>query len=237
MQQTWRIAVAFVTLPLGLVACTHAMHVKNLDEYRKSVAVAGPVRVALEDGSTSPDEHTYFTFVHEALATHAGVEVALAAELPADFRPDVTVRVRPHPAYHGSGWNYVIAFPGFVLFTHAWNGFVYSADLTTDVELRDGSAAPATSSLPAHYRVRYCDADRGIATSSGWYTPGWGGLNAVIGVFMVPWDPDGTPAFQREVRSAYGDYVANSILELANGHAAARIGALEGDVVLPARRG
>jgi hypothetical protein len=200
----------------------------------KSVpAPARPLTIVLEDRSASPDEHEYFTFVHEALATHPGVKaVVVGPAIPADVVPDATVAIRPRSAYHGSWWNYPITFPGFVFFTHAWNGFVYSADLDTEVEVRADGRPATTRAIDTRYRMRHCNFKRGALTSSGWYTPGWGGLNAVIGFFMVRYDTASTPAFQKEVRSAYGSYVANSIVEILNGAAAGHEKPDGGDTLL-----
>jgi hypothetical protein len=112
--------VLLACLSLNVAACTHTMRVRNLNAYVKDVPPAHPLTVVLEDRSANADEHEYFTFVREALATHAGVQtVVLASEAPPELVPDVIVGVHPRPSYHGSWWNYPITFPGFVLFTHA----------------------------------------------------------------------------------------------------------------------
>src|SRR5262249_24073062 len=163
-------------------------------------------------------EHEYFELVHQALVTHPAVKtVVVASEPPPDFVPDVTVGVWPRPEYHGSWWNYPITFPGFVLFTHAWNGYVYSADLVTEVNVSANGHPVTTNDIATHYDMRHCSFARGAITSSGWYTPGWGGLNAIIGFFMVPYSNAATPAFRDAVGTAYGNYVANSIVEIATG--------------------
>ena len=110
-------------------------------------------------------------------------------------------------------------FPGFIVFAHAWNGFLYEATLTTQVSVARPASAdnPAqTRAIETKYDMRFCDFDRGAATSSGWYTPGWGGLNLLIGGFMVPYDSDATPAFQEQVQQVYGRYIASNIVEMAH---------------------
>ena len=211
--------IAALIATAALAGCTHTMSVRNLDDYVKTTpAPARPLTIVLEDRSQSPDEHADFTFVHEALATHPAVRtVFVGTEVPADVVPDATIAIRPHPAYHGSWCNYPITFPGFLLFTHAWNGYVYSADLATEVEVREDGRPATTRAIDTRYRMRHCTLKRGALASSGWYTPGWGGLNAVIGFFMIRYDAGSTGPFQKEVRAAYGSYVANSIVELLNG--------------------
>jgi hypothetical protein len=194
------------------------MQVKNLNAYTKSVSAPHKLIVALQDGASGPDEEQYFTFVHEALATRPDVAqvILVHQDEAAAVTPDVVVKVQPSAKYDGSGWNYFITFPGFLLFTHAWNGYVYSADIDTEVAVAKPGAAMTTSSIHTFYNMRHCDFTRGAVASSGWYTPFWGGLNLIFGFFMVPYDTDATPEFQQAVRTAYGQYIANSIIEMAN---------------------
>lgn len=210
-------------LAVAVNACTHTMNVRNLNQYVKHANSPRKLIVSLEDGSRG-SEQKYFSFVHEALATHPDVSrVMMAGEAQPDAVPDVVVKVTPQAKYNGSGWNYLITFPGFALFAHAWNGYVYSADLVTEVEVSTpGSPEVARSNITTTYNMRHCDFERGAWTSSGWYTPGWGGLNLIIGFFMVNYDEDSTPAFQKEIRSAYGQFIANSIIETASARLEAR---------------
>ena len=70
-----------------------------------------------------------------------------------------------------------------------------------------------TRELHTEYDMRHCDMERGSAASSGWWMPGWGASNLLVGAFMVPYDQDATPEFMRVAGPAYGSYVANSIVE------------------------
>ncbi len=211
----WVVALA---LTAGSSACTHTMQVKNLNEYSKSASLSRHMSFDLVDNSISPDEHEYFEFIHEALATRPDVtKVVVASPSATDTPADVRVKIEVRPKYNGSGWNFPITFPGFVVFAHAWNGFVYSADLATDVDLSLAGAAESThQEFDTHYDMRHCDFWRGALASSGWYTPGFGGLNLLWGIILTEYDNDATPPFRKEVRSAYGQFIANSIVEMAN---------------------
>jgi hypothetical protein len=207
-------AVLLTTAALG--GCTHSMQVKNLHAYSKSASAPKSLKLALDTTSGKADESELAAFVQESLQKHSAVERVVVGPGPQDFHPDLVVSVAPHTSYEGSGWNYIVSFPGFLLFTHAWNGFVYKANVVTDVSVRTpGGAPPLTRTLQAQYDLRHCDFGRGAWTSSGWYMPGWGATNLVVGAFMIPYDDDATPDFLKEVRDAYGQYVANSIVELA----------------------
>lgn len=219
-EATCRMARTVLTflMVVGVAGCTHTMQVRNLDAYRKTATSPHKLTIALEDRATTADGHQLFGFVREALGSNPAVEKVAVKEWDQAPEPgtQVLVKVTPQATYDGSGWNYLITFPGFVLFTHAWNGFVYSADVTTGLEVsRPGAPEGARSEIHTKYDLRHCDFARGAITSSGWYTPGWGCLNLIIGFFMVPYDQDATPDFLKEVRSNYGEFIAATVIEQA----------------------
>lgn len=211
-------ALAMAALGVG---CSHAMRVQNLDAYAKSVSAPKPLTIQVVDGGSTPEERELVGFVLESLATHPSVgKAAMAPHIPDGFEPDAVVMVAPKTDYSGSWVNLPITFPGFLVFAHAWNGFVYEADVKTSLALSGpGIAGEVRDDIDTKFDLRYCDSDRGMATSSGWYTPFWGGLNLLIGVYNISYDDDASPEFRNEVRSTYGRYVANSIVELAGSHA------------------
>lgn len=204
---------------LALTACTHHMTIVNQKQYEDTAGVWAErsLTFAVETDATGEDAKALVEAVKEGLGTHSSVaRVAFAKEAPRDFTPDYIVRVRPETSYEGSGWNYPITFPGFLIFTHAWNGFVYGADVTTQIEIRTPGVeqAVATQTLQTNWNLRHCDFERGAWTSSGWYTPFYGGLNLIIGFFMIPYDEDATPDFLAEVNRPYGRFVAAKVIEL-----------------------
>lgn len=204
-------------LLLPLVACTHSMQIKNLAEYRKSANAPQRLKIVLKDRTSDYQTLELFNSVHQALATHPAVRQVLLTwdEQAEGEAPDAVVSVGSRGQCEGSGWNYLITFPGFLLFTHAWNGYVYKANLTTEVEVSfPGEETSLRQDIPTRYNLRHCDFPRGAAASSGWYLPGWGGTNLIVGFFMVRYDDHATPEFVKEVGSAYGTYIANSIVEL-----------------------
>jgi len=214
--------VVLLSVLTAVVGCTHTMQVKNLGAYATTASAPTRLNILLRDRSAGGAEHEYFSFVHQALATHPSVgQVVLEPEVSPEFVPDFVVDVDPHASYKGSGLNYLITFPGFLLFTHAWNGFIYGADLVTSVTVtpRDGTPGQPRN-LEMHYDLRHCDFERGAWTSSGWYLPGFGATNLIVGAFMVRYDPDATADFKEKVKTAYGTYIANKIVEMTLGASA-----------------
>ena len=112
-----RTALKLLVLVAGMsaVACTHTMEVKNLHDY--SLAARSPRSLNLElkaepgvGGSLGLGQAA-----KDGLAAHSSVaRVTLNGESPPDFHPDYVVTVKPSATYNGSGWNYLVAFPGTV---------------------------------------------------------------------------------------------------------------------------
>ncbi len=205
-----------LVLLVGVLAgCTHPLRVLNADQFRHVAMAPQSLRVLIEVKGSTEDAPLVFA-ARDALSVHSSVErVAVAGEAPSDFEPTATVSILPTTNYVGSGWNYPITFPGFLVFAHAWNGFLYEASVETEIELLGAGGGVTRRTLQTDYQMRFCDTDRGILTSSGWYSPGWGALNIVFGFFNVGYDEDATPLFLKEVREGYGEFIAAHIVELA----------------------
>lgn len=209
----WRVAI--LVGALIQISCSHSMEIRNLDAYVHQASAPRELTLVVAQHGNDQDLQDLGTATIYALQRHSSVGSVAVANEAKDVAADAYVSVTPKTEYGGSGWNFLITFPGFLLFTHAWNGFLYEATVTTDVSVRTGdSERVVTKTIETKYDLRYCDLDRGFVTSSGWYTPFWGGLNILFGVYMINYDSDGTVEFVREVGIAYGDYIANSIVEM-----------------------
>ena len=212
---------ALCVLVLGSFGCTHTMEVRNLGEFQRQASSDRSYTFAIEGVGSDRDQTEFVDAVREGLAEHPSVErVAYARDWQtwtpegSDEGPDFTIRIAPSTSYEGSGVNYLVTFPGFLVFAHAWNGFKYSALVSTTVTVEGANGRRSEKSVSADYDIRHCDFERGAWTSSGWWTPGWGGLNVIIGFFMIKYDVDATEEFVEAVRPSYGRYVANEAIAM-----------------------
>jgi hypothetical protein len=205
-----------VALPVAVLlaapGCVHQMKVKNLAEYQLTAQTEKRHSVRLT-GPTALEGTPYSEMIRDGLEKHPSIrEVALANEPQYDIKPDVDVHADVKVKYRGSGANFPITFPGFLLFTHAWNGYVYKADIVTTLTVTPAAGgAPRTRTLETTYDMRHCDFGRGFWSSSGWFLPGWGATSLFAGLYMTGYDTDATPEFSKVVHDAYGAYAANNI--------------------------
>jgi len=120
------------------------------------------------------DDRWYFNSIVERLAQDPGmgeVRTNYLANVPLQrrFVPDLIVDIKPTVTYRSSGWNFLINWPGFLIFTPAWHGYVYRADVMTRFVLYtpDGELIDQFD-VPMSYNLRHADGDRTIWTGLTW---------------------------------------------------------------------
>ncbi len=119
--------------------------------------------------------------------------------------------------FSASGQNFLITFPGFLVFTHAMVGYKYYIDITTKSNLLDPTNGNIISeaSIITSYEIRYTSFARGAASSLiGWLAPGWGLLDVFTGmVFATDYDQRATQDFIQRAEFTYKTFVSRKIIE------------------------
>jgi hypothetical protein len=126
-------------------------------------------------------------------------------------RPDLLLSIAPRAKYRSSWKNFFINWPGFIVFTPAWNGYVYYADLDTELVLMDSMGRTLrTQNLPMHYEMRHAELDRTAWAELSWFEVS---LMAFIGGIYNAnsFDRDVVPQFQTYVQDNYASYVYASL--------------------------
>lgn len=205
-----------VTLALG-VGCTHELAVKNLDTYSTPTRLEGSdrrINVAILPFSGGPDETYYFNALLDRIHQSPAVEEVRTDYVigqSGSFQPDVVLSIDPQVSYRSSGWNFLINWPGFLIFTPAWNGYVYHADILTKVGIHDRNGQPIfEDTIPISYDIRQAEMDRTIWTGLTWLE--WSVLALVGGVYNAfVFDDDIVPQLQVHVKDNYSTYVGNKV--------------------------
>lgn len=220
-----KIAVLVLALLSPLAACGHALEVVNLHSYETLDTVGPPKRVAILTTDLGGDLAAYYRHAAEAIVAHPSVSAARTNWVTGDtdptFTPDLVVSITPTACYSGSGWNYLVTFPGFVIFAHAWNGFYYYADISTTVDIysKAGGDVLRSLSIPTPFDIRHCDKGRGFWVISGWWMPGMGATSLLDGFYNISYDTDVSSELPGVAGPVYGRYVAEKVMAdaLANG--------------------
>lgn len=221
--------VALAAISILISGCTHQMTVKNLNDYYTSPTTnPSRVDVALAPYRGPYELSLFYQKTAAALGMHPSVRMVRVNWSPKrtekDFNPSHIVYLAINANYEGSGWNYPITFPGGYFFVCAITGYVYYANLTTDI-----SASPICNdadlykestknnqiineSIPMKFSLRHCDFTRGFWSGTAWWFPGWGLHNIITGFVFIGYDPDATVPFVQKSADVYGNYIADKIV-------------------------
>jgi hypothetical protein len=136
---------------------------------------------------------------------------------PGSTRPvDVIAHITIQPTYEGSGWNFLINFPGFLIWTPAWHGYNYNVKYDVAITLMDGPNKRQLDSwkMPIDLHVRHADIDR-TWTEISWLEVG--AIAFVGGICFIQYDSDVTPLLLDKIENPIGDYIAQEIIHHFNG--------------------
>lgn len=210
-----RLTVLALAAALGATGCTHAMHITNLHEYDAATAPVAPLVPQLKAGVTSrnladPETRGYVEAIAEGLRRDGSFERVLVPYDPAVHAGavDVVVDVAVQPRYAGSGTNFLVNWPGFLIFAPAIWGYGYEANVDTQVSLSRAGAPPQTFAIPTRFTFRQAELDR-TWTEVGWFEVGI--IPLIGGLVFTSYDTDLTPEFVAKVGPTYGTVVARSI--------------------------
>jgi len=199
-----------------LSGCNHNMHITNAEDYfaPPSSPLAKPIKLGLTSScSTDPKNSRYVSAAVDGLQRSGNFERVLypysltANQGQADMIVDITV----NPRYKGSGTNFFINFPGWLIFAPAIWGYEYHAEIETLVNitnLKDNSAKQVA--IPTHYVFRQADMGR-TWTEVSWFEVGV--IALIGGVVFTGYDEDVTDEFITKVSSGYGAYVSKKIID------------------------
>lgn len=208
---------SIVPILAGLLAagCAHTMHVDNLGEYEVApVAPAAPPRtVGLASANLAdPDTRGLVDGVADALRREPSFDRVLYPLGDGDAHlVDVALDVSVSVAYAGSASNFLVSWPGYLVFAPAIWGYGYEAAIDTRIAMRSHDGARELR-IPMHFRFRQAELDR------TWIEIGWleaGIIPLVGGIFFTRYDTDLTPEFVARVALTYGAFVARRIAEAA----------------------
>jgi len=206
--------LAFVAI-LGtlLSSCAHQLTVLNLSDYHSSGRVDLPrtATIGVLSGEIDPSAVNLVDGIAMGLG-RSGAQI-LSPYRPASDKPaDLVATIGITAKYDGSGTNFWINFPGFLIWTPAWNGYVYKADFHVHVDLAKGSdpkTVIGTLDLPVNLDLRHAEMDR-TWTEVSWFEVGI--IALVGGIVFQRYDTDVTPLLMKEIERPIGEYIANKIL-------------------------
>lgn len=199
-------------LALILSGCTHQLEIKNLRTYENMSINPLNERITIGIIPSTEDIHSQKLIkgIGTSLSKYSA-EILLPYTPGSTKKTDVLANIKIRPEYRGSGWNFLINWPGFLIFTPAWNGYVYKINYDVDIMLTKASDNTKIDSwtIPLNLDIRHADFDR-TWTEISWLE--WSVIAFVGGFVFIQYDTDVTPLVAEKIEVPIGDYIAQEII-------------------------
>ena len=218
MQVTVTNCLLFVFL-VSAIGCTYPLTILNEDEFQPSPCV--PISLPVSLGYV-PIGDRLCDGVPNRIGERA-FEYGVSRVRPV-YGPgediDCVIRLSRTTDYRSSGVNFLITFPGFLIFAHAAFGYRYYVNIVTDSRLQDGTGKYlGTATIETPYEIAYTSYARGSSSAAwGWcgfllFPPLWIGSIVKGIVYAVRYDREATPDFERAAEPSYTSFVASKVME------------------------
>lgn len=203
--------LSLMLLSVFMFGCSHHLEIRNLNAYQASsmTTLSRDISVGIITPNDNSNGQVLVSGAAQALSNYVG-KIIYPYSPSHSQDVDVVSKITVKSHHKGSGANFFINFPGFLVWAPAWNGYVYKTSYDVDVSLLDstGQSIIDTFSIPITLDVRHADIDR-TWTEVSWFEVGVIGL--VGGAVFVQYDDDVTPLVENEAKTTLGDYLAQEI--------------------------
>lgn len=214
----WNMRIrAHVGLVLAAVVaasgCSHALEIKNIGLYKPTFISnrSTSARIGLSAVTSGPEEERLVMGVANAMKRD-GFLVTYPF-FPSEQNKDTVdflVKLNTASEYKGSGWNFLINWPGFLIWAPAWHGYNYRVIYTFDADITNsqtGTQLPRLS-VPVDLEIRHADIGR-TWTEISWFE--WSLIAFAGGLVFIRYDHDLTPQVVDATEHKIADYVASKV--------------------------
>jgi len=205
--------IGMMLMTFALAGCAHPLTIKNMSLYKGEFisSQAGDTSIGISSVTSTPEEERLLIATANALKKN-GFKVSYPFYPTAEKvkNVDYVVKVAVSSEYRGSGWNFLINWPGFLVWAPAWHGYNYGAKYHFDVDLSrsGGEESLPRLSVPIDLDIRHA------AMNRTWTELSWLEFSAIAfvgGILFTRYDHSVTPALVDKVEIKIGDYVASKI--------------------------
>ncbi|MBI3593967.1 MAG: hypothetical protein HY200_03350 [Nitrospirae bacterium] len=205
-------------LAIGTTACSHALHITNLDSYDTPplVPAADSIRIGVKSQDlVHKDNSRYIVAIVQSLQDQSG---GMIKHVTFPFDPsvqegqvDLLLDISIFPKYSGRKSNFFINWPGFLIWAPAIWGYGYQAEIQTHVNIQDlRTKNTKEMTISTSFSFRESEMDR------TWTEIGWLEVSLIpffSGFYFTQYDPDVTKDFITKVSPTYGFFVTKKIIE------------------------
>lgn len=210
------------SIPLLVVAgCAHSLEVCNIDRFRdtteedfsKSGAKVNVICKSIGDASA----WAYCEHLSTQLARKGGYAVKTVGG--GDAETDFTVQCDVQFDESGNGMNFLVSWPGFIIFTPAWLGYSYNVDISVHCKIMSSTTDDTIGEFNERQDLHIRYADFGTtwgATGAGWL---FSTVSAAInGIFVIGYDNDITPELYTQAYPILCETIASKCIAVINAY-------------------
>jgi len=193
--------------------CAHPLTLKNLSNYKPifiNSEYANSV-IGLSVASSSPEEERLVLATANSLKRD-GFKVIYPFFQNEENKKsvDFIIKITPSSQFEGSGINFLINWPGFIIFAPALFGYSYTVNFNFDVDIADiksNTELPRVA-IPINLLIKHADMNR------TWTEISWFEVSAIAfigGIVFTGYDKSVTPMVLDSYENKIGDYIASKI--------------------------
>lgn len=204
--------IAAITIASVFSGCAHQLEIKNLNAYRNTslIALEQQTKIGIVSDTREIEGKRLVKEIADSLQKYNAwttTSVTLNKE-----RLDYIATLAIDSDYKGSGWNFFINWPGFLIFTPAWHGYNYTIEHNVSVLLTDAKSGDqiGTMIVPINLNVRHAAINR-TWTEIGWLE--FGIIPLVGGIFFIQYDDNVTPIAHEKAMPVISEFIAQKIAE------------------------
>lgn len=204
-------------LSLLISGCAHPLVITNLDSYRGFgiQSFDKPLKIGIVADATEPEKRRLLDGVANALGGYSA-QVVMPYQVNSQKEVDIVAHVDIQAEHAGSGWNFLINWPGFLVWAPAWHGYNYEVKYTINCTLVKSADKKTIDQfkIPIALDIRHASINR------TWTEVSWLEVSAIAfvgGFVFISYDESVTPLVSEKVESPLGKYIAQEIVKRING--------------------
>lgn len=201
----------FIASVAILSGCTHPLAVKNLSMYHNTSlsSLRRPVALGIKSNCPEMAEKKLVKMMADSLPKYNVRPTTAVMHGQSDLDAIATISI--NSKYKGSGLNFLINWPGFLVWAPAWHGYNYEINHNVSVLLTDAKSGAKINhfNMPISLDIRHAAFNR-TWTEIGWLE--FGVIPFVGGLVFINYDDNVTPIALEKAGPVIADYIAQEIV-------------------------
>lgn len=208
-----RSAMALIVLTVFVTGCAHPLTMKNINSYKPGFVNSEFTNstVGLNATTNTPEEERLIMAVANDLKKNGfKVTYPYYSNQTTNGSVDFFIKINTSSQFKGSGMNFFINWPGFLIWAPAIFGYSYTAKLDFDVDIIDNkhNTTLPRLAIPIELKIRHADINR------TWTEISWLEFSVIAfigGLCFISYDHSVTPLVIDSAENKLGSYVGSKI--------------------------